>query len=135
LLDQIEDDQTNEPTRHPLLQYCTDDLVNEMISDMNQVQRLRCHAHELQLAIKDGLKLEEVDALINKVSKIVRNSRHSTSLMDQLRELGKNLRAKNATRWNSIYLMIKSFLKLTMEEIKALTGEAFDLILFSFIPI
>jgi hypothetical protein len=37
--------------------------------------------------------------------------------MDELRELKKVLKKKNQTRWNSIYLMLKAFLKLTFDEI------------------
>ena len=37
--------------------------------------------------------------------------------MDQLRETKKCLKVKNDTRWNSVYLMIKSFIKLDKQEL------------------
>ena len=40
--------------------------------------------------------------------------------MNGLREVKKLHKTKNETRWNSIYLMIKSFLKLTCGEVEGI---------------
>ena len=37
--------------------------------------------------------------------------------MDELRAIKKVLKKKNDTRWNSIYMMLKAFVKLTPHEI------------------
>ena len=40
--------------------------------------------------------------------------------MDNLREVIKTLKAKNKTRWNSIYYKLKSFSQLTNSEIESI---------------
>lgn len=83
-----------------------------------------CAAHNIQLVIKDGLKLDKtyID-LINHVSKdIVSKSKTSLLIAEELRKLDKKLNMKNVTRWNSILFMIRSVLKLTPEDIKSIQG-------------
>lgn len=58
--------------------------------------------------IKDALKLNEASDLIKKISSIVNKGRHSTHIMDLLRETKKCLKTKNETRWNSVYYMLNS---------------------------
>ena len=36
--------------------WSTDDIVDELVSRLGKSQRLKCHAHELQSAIKDVSK-------------------------------------------------------------------------------
>jgi hypothetical protein len=81
-----------------------------------------CGAHNIQLVIKDGLKLNtEYTNLINRVGKdIVNKTKVSTLIAEELRQFNKKLNKKNATRWNSILFMIRSVLKLSPDEFKAI---------------
>ena len=79
-----------------------------------------CIAHNLQLVIKDGLKLSKrLTDLIDRVSRdIVSKSKSNLLIAEELRKLDKKLNKKNVTRWNSILFMIRSVLKLTPEDMK-----------------
>lgn len=95
----------------------SDQIAKEICDELNNVSRINCTAHRLQLAIKDALKLNEASDLIKKISTIVNRGRHSTHVMDLLREAKKCLKTRNETRWNSVFYMLKSFSKLTNLEI------------------
>ena len=84
-----------------------------------------CLAHNVQLVIKDGLKLNnDYERLINHVSKdIVSKSKCSLVIAEELRKFNKKLNKKNVTRWNSVLFMIRSVLKLTPEEMKKIRQE------------
>ena len=84
-----------------------------------------CAAHNVQLVIKDGLKLnDEYNNLINRVSKdIVSKSKFSTIIAEELRTFNKKLSKKNITRWNSILFMIRSVLKLTPVEFASIKSK------------
>ena len=79
-----------------------------------------CLAHNIQLVIKDGLKLDdEYNKLLDHVSKnIVNKSKSSSIIAAELRKFDKKLNKKNITRWNSILFMVRSVLKLAPEEMK-----------------
>jgi hypothetical protein len=70
---------------------------------------LPCAAHNLQLVIKDGLKLDEAyTKLVKHVAEdIVNKSKYSTVIAEDLREFDLKFAKRNATRWNSILMMIK----------------------------
>jgi hypothetical protein len=79
-------------------------------------------AHNLQLVVNDGFKLNETyDKLINKVSKdIVSRAKKSQIIAESLREFNKKMLNKNVTRWNSILFMVSSVLKITPADFKAI---------------
>ena len=81
-----------------------------------------CLAHNIQLVIKDGLKLSpEYIKLINHVAKdIVSKSKASLVVAEELRKLHKKLNKRNVTRWNSTLFMIRSVLKLSPEEMRTI---------------
>ena len=54
------------------------------------------------------------------MSNIVSKGRRTCSIMDELREMKKCLKNQNNTRWNSIYMMLKSFLRLSHSEIESI---------------
>jgi hypothetical protein len=72
-----------------------------------------CLAHNIQLVIKDGMKLDdESNKLLDHVSKkIVNKSKSSSIIAAELRKFDKKLNKKNITRWNSILFMVRSVLK------------------------
>jgi hypothetical protein len=82
-------------------------------------------AHNVQLVIKDGLKLNnDFERLINHVSKdIVSKSKCSLVIAEELRQFNKKLNKQNVTRWNSVLFMIRSVLKLKPEEMKKMRQE------------
>ncbi len=76
-----------------------------------------CAAHNIQLVIKDGLKLNtNYTALVKKVSWIVSKARNTCTIAEELRNLNKFLNKCVVTRWNSILFMIRSVLRITAEE-------------------
>jgi hypothetical protein len=80
---------------------------------------LPCAAHNLQLVLKDGFKLDEIfEKLLEKVKKIVASCRRSTIVADELRQFGKTVQKNNITRWNSILFMIRSVNRLRGDEMK-----------------
>lgn len=83
---------------------------------------LACAAHNGQLVLKDGLKLDEAyTILIKKVSKdIVSKTRISLILAEEIRKIDKTLKNYVITRWNSILFMIRSVLKLTEDDFNSL---------------
>jgi hypothetical protein len=83
---------------------------------------LACAAHNGQLVLKDGLKLnEEYSRLIKKVSHdIVSKTKVSNLIAEEIRNLDKVLKSYVITRWNSILFMIRSVLKLTDKDFKTL---------------
>ncbi len=114
-----------------------DDSLNESCESLTDLEELEgdfipefepmfaympCAAHNLQLVIKDGLKLdEEYNKLIEKVSKnIVSKARCCTYIADELRKLNKFVLKSNVTRWNSILFMIRSVLSLSPQDFKTI---------------
>lgn len=89
----------------------------EFLSTINR-SFMGCAAHQLALALKDGLKLSPAySGLIERVAHdIVSKSHYSTIIAEQLREFNKSLRQRNATRWNSTLFMIRSAIKLSPNE-------------------
>jgi hypothetical protein len=65
-------------------------------------------------------ELKEMDDILNKIKKLVAKCKKSTLMADQLRDLNKFLTKNNSTRWNSDYMMINGYLKLSSADLKAL---------------
>ena len=77
-----------------------------------------CAAHNIQLVLKDGLTFDaDFSVLINQVSKdIVSKSKFSILIAEELRSFDKKLCKRVVTRWNSVLFMIRSVLKVSIEE-------------------
>ena len=70
-----------------------EDSENSHTEELRDKAYLPCAAHNLQLVIKEGLKLsDEYTSLLNRVSKeIVSKSAFSSIICDSLRSIGKSL--------------------------------------------
>jgi hypothetical protein len=89
----------------------------------DELAYLACAAHNLQLAINDAFKSPEaksVNRVVKRAHKFVCKCRMSSILSHELKEMNKKLLKDFPVRWNSIYIMIKSYNKLTADEIKKL---------------
>lgn len=97
-----------------------DDFENDDL-DEDKLAYLPCAAHNLQLVIKDALKkINTFDKVISIVSRFIKKCRKSTTIADEFRNMKKSLLQKNVTRWNSVFFMVRSFNKLSVEEYKRL---------------
>ena len=77
----------------------------------------------MQLAINDAFKspqAKNINLVIKKTQKFVCKCRMSSILSQELKEMNKKLLKDFPVRWNSTYIMIKSYNKLTVEEVKKL---------------
>ncbi|CAF1108654.1 unnamed protein product [Brachionus calyciflorus] len=82
-------------------------------------QRLSCIAHTLQLVIKDALSdVTQVERAIETVARLISGINRSYLSKEKVEKLNKFFVKKNETRWNSQYLMIKSFLEFSEEELE-----------------
>ena len=78
---------------------------------------LPCAAHNIQLVVKDGLKLDKTyTLLIKKITWIVAKAKTCSSISEELRNLNKYVNKCVVTRWNSILFMIRSVLRITPQE-------------------
>ena len=84
-----------------------------------------CCAHNIQLVVKDSLKLDEAySKLLTKVSSdIVSRSKVSHLIAEEVRRLDKSLYKAVVTRWNSILFMIRSVLKPTPTDFATIRKE------------
>nr|XP_022908982.1 uncharacterized protein LOC111420259 [Onthophagus taurus] len=82
------------------------------LASQHKINHMRCAAHTLQLAIRDGLKEVHATQLIGKIRNIVvilRNPKIDGLLK---RKAGKGAIIDQPTRWGSTFVMIKRFLEL-----------------------
>ena len=95
-----------------------DDTENDADELETVLSYLSYAAHNIQLVVKDGLKLDDsYSVLIKKVSKnIVCKSKASTYIAAKIRILELTLQKSVITRWNSILFMIRSVLRLTDQD-------------------
>ena len=89
-----------------------DESMNSVVLDYLQLTtmpHMRCAAHNLQLAIRDGLKIVTVASLIIKISRIAAAAR--IPKVDALlkRKMNKVAILDQAFRWASTYLRLKDF--------------------------
>ena len=91
----------------------------EILTEECNWQSLACSAHQLQLCILAGLKVNAIDKLTAAVKKIVSHFRHSVVATEALKKKQQqmNITAKKLinscpTRWNSTYEMLERVLKL-----------------------
>ena len=109
----------------------TDDLLDLPVDLEWALSRIKCFAHTLQLAVKDGIdSSKQVTVILAKVSKLVSHIKRSTSAMEKLEDKNaKGVVLKNDTRWNSHLNMVRRVLELDLEDVVdrrelMLTGES-----------
>jgi len=99
--------------------YAVTDGAKNMISagECLKWTRSQCFAHVLHNSLKDGMNNTKISELISKVHNLITNIRASPKIMMKFIEIrkslnltGTKLKIDNETRWNSIYIMIKSIL-------------------------
>jgi len=80
--------------------------------EFSTMSHMRCAAHTLQLASRDGLKINAVASLISRIRHVVVAAR--TPKIDAIlkRKVYKGAILDQATRWGSTYLMIERLLEL-----------------------
>lgn len=119
------EDEDGEEEQDKTKEDADDDLENieEVIDQV--LSYLPCGAHNIQLVVKDGLKLDDnYSKLLTKVSSdIVSRSKVSHLIAEEVRRLDKSLYKAVVTRWNSILFMIRSVLKLTATDFASIRKE------------
>jgi len=81
-------------------------------SEFKTMTHMRCAAHTLQLAIRDGLKVRHVASLISKIHQVVVAARSPKIDAVLRRKTNKGAILDQATRWGSTYLMLECLLEL-----------------------
>ena len=81
-------------------------------SEFKTMTHIRCAAHTLQLAIRDGLKVRHVASLISKIRQVVVAARLPKIDAIFRRKTNKGAILDQATRWGSTYLMLERLLEL-----------------------
>ena len=96
-----------------------DETIASAFTDYSQefstMSHMRCAAHTLQLAIRDGLKINAVASLISRIRRVVVATRTlARTKIDAIlkRKVYKGAILDQATRWGSTYLMIERLLEL-----------------------
>ena len=81
-------------------------------SEFKTMAHMRCAAHILQLAIRDGLKVRHVVSLISKIRQVVVAAR--SPIIDAIlrRKTNKGAILDQATKWGSTYLMLERLFEL-----------------------
>ena len=81
-------------------------------SEFKTMTHMRCAAHTLQLAIRDGLKVRHVASLISKIRQVVVAARSPKIHAILRRKTNKGAILDQATRWGSTCLMLERLLEL-----------------------
>lgn len=84
------------------------------IMNQNNIKRVSCYNHTLQLVVKDGLALcKSIQAALSKandISKLTHQNKNICELMSQLKL--KSIPLKNTTRWNSKLYQTRTVLEI-----------------------
>ena len=97
-----------------------------------QAVRLSCFAHTLQLTIRDGLhKNSYISKVFEKCETLARSAHKSSKIADLLDQINKHIDKPNVTRWNSDFMLIKSILSLSRDELEAISSLVGNFIRFS----
>ena len=94
-------------------------------------ESISCFAHTLQLSIKKGLAIKEVDSALADASRIVTHFKHSVVALDELRkrqelfQLPKQTLIQQVkTRWNSAYDMVSRLIEQRRAVVDVLTDRS-----------
>jgi len=89
--------------------------------DLSSV-RLSCFAHTIQLCIRDGLKnVIYMSRVLDKCQTLAKFAHKSSKMADLLDEMNKHINKITITRWNSEYMLIKSFLSIGKQDLESIT--------------
>ena len=98
-----------------------DDIFADIFNEPESPDRESCISHSLQLVIKDALKGQtKIEAAVEHVAKLIASASSSYLIKSRLELLNGFLGKRCQTRWNSEYLMIRSFLKFSDSELETI---------------
>ena len=97
-----------------------EDEEEDSYNDLLNKAYIPCAAHNIQLVLEDAFKgSSELTDLINKISKnVVKRSKYSHLLAEELRNFNVKFAKKNVTRWNSTLHMCQSVIRLSPQDYK-----------------
>uniref|UniRef100_A0A1X7VAT2 HAT C-terminal dimerisation domain-containing protein n=1 Tax=Amphimedon queenslandica TaxID=400682 RepID=A0A1X7VAT2_AMPQE len=103
--DESEDEDDDSESLGISIEECEE---QDQLDVLDNLERISCFAHTLQLCIKDGITASrQVTKAIAKVAHIVNHVKKSTKATEKLESLfKKTLISKNETRWNSQLKMV-----------------------------
>ena len=82
---------------------------------------MSCFAHNLQLAIREGLrKVPHVCKVLAKCQTISRFTHKSSKIADLMDQLNKHIEKPTITRWNSEFMLIKSILSINKDDLESI---------------
>ncbi|CAF1126829.1 unnamed protein product [Rotaria sordida] len=115
---------TNDFTTAELTQ---EDLVKDSFRSLlenNEVFRIPCFAHTIQLIVKDGLKeTQSILSSLEKVSTIAKLSHKNTKFAEKLEMMKISIPRAVITRWNSQFLTVESILAIPTLELNEILIE------------
>lgn len=120
LINQDDDeDEENEIDNENLWQDLDENDAREVSAVLYQncIKRLSCFAHTMQLVVRDGIsKLTTATGMLAKISKLA-SLVHQSALFKSAFEAkfgveGKSIPSINATRWNSLFMQLRSVAEL-----------------------
>jgi hypothetical protein len=81
--------------------------------ETNEVFRILCFVHTIQMVVRDGLKETKlVLSSLEKISTIAKLSHTSTKLAEKLESIKVSISRAIITRWNSQFLMVERILAI-----------------------
>ncbi|CAF1511795.1 unnamed protein product [Adineta ricciae] len=88
------------------------------VTSSNELLRIPCFAHSIQLVVNDGLKqTSSIQSVLTKVAKIAKLSHSSTIFAEKLEQINKSIPKANKTRWNSQFNTIEKVLSIPSLEL------------------
>jgi hypothetical protein len=112
--DEIEEDNADDEDEFDPDEVFDISELQEKFSRVAMVERYGCAAHNLHLAIQDSFEVDSTfERTMQKVKKLVSMAKKSTLISDELRAKKFLLKKNMVVRWNSTYMMLDSYLKLS----------------------
>lgn len=97
----------------------------EIESNQERIQSIRmpCFAHTLQLVIRDGLeKISHISKVMEKCQNLARCAHKSTKIADLLDQLNRHIERPTVTRWNSDYMLLKSIMSMSKDDVQSISN-------------
>ena len=97
------------------------DIFEDIFNEIESPERESYISHSLQLVVKDALKgLPKIEQAVEHVAKLIASASSSYLIKSRLELLNGFLGKRCQTRWNSEFLMIRSFLNFTDDELETI---------------